>query len=313
MSQLPNLIIAGVNKAATTSLYTYLARHPDICGSSVKETNYFMPIAFGEPLAPIETYAGYFDSCNQRRYRMEASPRYIFGGLKLAQSIRDRLGPIRIVFVLRQPIDRLRSYFDHMKTSAELPPDTRCDDYARRALEELPAVKARTSGAPVNVYGESIFIRGLAQGFYADYLGEWYSVFADSIRVYFFEDLTRDPGAVMRDLCAWLGLNAAVYEHVEFSWENRTMKHKNQMLARIAERINDRYEPFWRRHGRIKQVVRDLYSWLNEARSGGERLSPDRRAELGQVYRPYNQRLLKMLREKGYRDLPEWLARSSSS
>ena len=34
---LPNLIIAGAHKAATTSLYTYLAAHPDIYGSGKKE------------------------------------------------------------------------------------------------------------------------------------------------------------------------------------------------------------------------------------------------------------------------------------
>ncbi len=34
---LPNLIIAGVGKAATTSLFAYLSAHPDICPARVKE------------------------------------------------------------------------------------------------------------------------------------------------------------------------------------------------------------------------------------------------------------------------------------
>lgn len=38
----PSLIIAGAPKCGTTSLFDYLIRHPDIGGSSVKETHYFM-------------------------------------------------------------------------------------------------------------------------------------------------------------------------------------------------------------------------------------------------------------------------------
>ena len=38
---LANLIIAGVTRAGTTSLFEALAWHPDICGSAAKETHYF--------------------------------------------------------------------------------------------------------------------------------------------------------------------------------------------------------------------------------------------------------------------------------
>ena len=45
--RLPNLVIAGVPKAGTTSLFNYLAQHPDICPSDVKETRYFEPLRYG--------------------------------------------------------------------------------------------------------------------------------------------------------------------------------------------------------------------------------------------------------------------------
>ena len=304
---LPNLIIAGVNKAATTSLYTYLSQHPEVCASSVKETNYFMPVVSGDPLPPLEVYAAYFRDCTQRRYRMEASPRYIFGGAALAEAIRNCLGPTRIILVFRQPVERLVSYFKHMKRTQELPVEVSCDTYAARALGELPAGLAKANGRPLNVYKETIFVRGLAQGFYADYLEEWYSVFPDSIRIYFFEHLTKDPRAVMCDLCQWLGLDSSVYQEAEFTWENRSIKHRNQALFSIAETINERFEPFWRRHRKLKAWARDFYCRLNEARSEDRDLPPERRAELESVYHPYNQRLAKLLSQKGYRNLPAWL------
>jgi hypothetical protein len=42
--RLPNLVIAGVGAAGTTSLFYYLIQHPDICGSNVKEVRYFTPV-----------------------------------------------------------------------------------------------------------------------------------------------------------------------------------------------------------------------------------------------------------------------------
>ena len=39
---LPNVIIAGTQKAGTTSLFRYLADHPSVCPSSIKEVDFFL-------------------------------------------------------------------------------------------------------------------------------------------------------------------------------------------------------------------------------------------------------------------------------
>ena len=46
-----NLIVAGVSKCGSTSLFSYLAAHPDVCGSNVKETQFFMPLKFDKARA----------------------------------------------------------------------------------------------------------------------------------------------------------------------------------------------------------------------------------------------------------------------
>ena len=45
-------IIAGVNKAGTTSLFVSLSTHPDVAPSAIKETRYFLPARYGQPLEP---------------------------------------------------------------------------------------------------------------------------------------------------------------------------------------------------------------------------------------------------------------------
>ena len=54
--RLPNLVIVGVGKAGTTSLFHYLRQHPDICGSDIKELRFLNPLRRGEPLAPLARF-----------------------------------------------------------------------------------------------------------------------------------------------------------------------------------------------------------------------------------------------------------------
>jgi hypothetical protein len=307
---LANLIIAGVNRSATTSLFTYLSEHPEICPSTIKETDYFMPVLEGSALEPIETYASYFKGSQNTRYRMEASPRYFFGGSKLAEKLYEYLGPIRIIFVLRDPITRMVSYFHQRKRSGELPVNMSVDEYSQRALKELPDVLAANNGKPINVYRESIFTRGLAQGFYVDYLKGWYEVFPNTIHVNFFEHMSRDSRPVVEEVCRWLDLDSSLYKTIEFTQENRTVKHKNAMMFKVASHLNDKFEPFWRKHKIVKRWIRDVYLGLNEERSGDPPLSEEVRAKLENAYASRNQRLREMLRRKDYRDLPTWLTRS---
>jgi len=59
---LPNLVIAGVAKCGTTSLFSMLGQHPQILASDLKELNYFSPLADGKPLPPLEPTRNTSDS-----------------------------------------------------------------------------------------------------------------------------------------------------------------------------------------------------------------------------------------------------------
>ena len=73
-------IIAGVNKAGTTSLFVSLSTHPDVAPSSIKETGYFLPARYGRPLEPSSVWDGYFADAGDRPVHLEATPSYFYGG-----------------------------------------------------------------------------------------------------------------------------------------------------------------------------------------------------------------------------------------
>ncbi|HUM46243.1 MAG TPA: hypothetical protein PLD84_04915, partial [Chitinophagales bacterium] len=110
--RLPNLIIGGVHKAGTTSVFTYLSMHPEVCGSSTKEIGFFMPLKYGKEIPSMKEYATYFSHCDAaKRYRLEASPSYLYGKEVIAKRILQELGKdAKMVFIFRNPADRLFSF-----------------------------------------------------------------------------------------------------------------------------------------------------------------------------------------------------------
>ena len=70
----PNFIIAGVNKAGTTSLFSYLASHPEVTRSSVKETCYFLPVRYGKSVDRLDDYLSLFDQKSAMPIVLESTP-----------------------------------------------------------------------------------------------------------------------------------------------------------------------------------------------------------------------------------------------
>ncbi|MBV9291486.1 MAG: sulfotransferase, partial [Frankiales bacterium] len=56
---LPNVIIAGISRSGTTTVFDVLATHPDICVSSTKETRFFQSVRYGEPLGLLDSYRAF--------------------------------------------------------------------------------------------------------------------------------------------------------------------------------------------------------------------------------------------------------------
>ena len=144
---LPNLIIAGVGKAGTTSLFWYLSQLPDVCPSDVKEIQYFTPLSEGDGvLDPLADYARHFKASHGERYRLEASPQYFHGGRVIVDAMRSTLDRPRVIVMFRDPIERLWSTFRFMRSRlASLPDGMTFEGYvaACREVHERAASRSR--------------------------------------------------------------------------------------------------------------------------------------------------------------------------
>ncbi len=303
-AKLPNLLIVGVAKAATTSLFRYLAQHPDIFPAELKELRYFTPLRYGEPLAPIESYLTHFRNWTMERYAVEATPGYFPGGLTIAKGIDSTLDQARVLLSFRDPADRCWSYFRFMKSRVRVPKDMDFESYLDRCMElHRQGVDGTRAHQP---------FWGLGSGCYATWLPSWAGVFGNRLRVVFFDDIIEKPDVVVTGICQWLDLNTAPVAQFDFTAENKSEQYRYKSGQVVALRLNRRAERFFTRHRKLKQAMRKLYHVANSQRSM-ERPSVEARARLEEFYRPHTAALSQQLAELGVTQQPGWLASSSPS
>jgi len=196
---LPDFIVVGAAKAGTTALYWYLADHPQVFMSRVKETNYFAygldeggHLLYGDPelhhfpIRTIDAYERSFEGAGDARAVGEASPIY----LECPQSagrIRDTIPDARIICGLRDPVDRAYSdYLMYLRSRG------RRLDPARELTPSAAWARPDSHWMQISMYHEA--------------LRRYFDVFPrERIFVFLFDDLKADQAGLIRDLYRFLG------------------------------------------------------------------------------------------------------------
>ena len=285
-----DVIIAGVNKAGTTSLFVSLSTHPDVAPSSIKETSYFLPPRYGEPLASASVWEGYFAHAGERAVRLEATPSYFYGSEAVASAMRDRLVNPHVLVVLREPVSRALSFFTYQKIRLRFPADYPIEEYLA-AADRLGPDDFRD---PDNE--RYMAFRG---GCYADFLPAWLDAFGtERLHVLDFQQLVSAPADTLRATAVDLGLDPGRFPADAPSSENRTTGFKSKTFQRVALTGNDRLERVLRRHPEAKRTLRAFYYRLN-GRATEESIPDGVRAELAARYVEPNVRLARQLDDAG--------------
>jgi hypothetical protein len=292
---LPNLIIAGAPKCGTSSLYRWLADHPEACGATPKETFYLMDR--GHPLLRrgsnfhvhgLEGYRAFFNSCSKgHKIIFEATTHYIYQ--RTAMEVLSALPSApRILFLLRKPSERVYSSFQYTKNNlANIRRDISFSEFVR-------LVRRDRDGSVIKAYaGESAYVlaNDLKYSRYIEYVSLWRERFGpERVEVLLFEEMKENPLAFMKKLATSLGIDPSVYDAYDFTVRNETLSLKYLPLHRRVRRLNNLL-PQGSLKGLLKGVYLKAQAGAGRARSG--KTSEDRAAlaELEQEFRPFNQRL----------------------
>ena len=130
MSERVDIFVGGVQKAGTTSFYSYLAEHPQLCPPSRKETHYFDDETIDWRNPDYCRFHEFFPASDDSRRRFDATPIYLFWPPSLDR-IRTYNPNAKLIFIFRDPIERAWSQW--------------CMEYARKA-EDMPFAEAIRDG-----------------------------------------------------------------------------------------------------------------------------------------------------------------------
>jgi hypothetical protein len=120
----PNFFIIGAHKAGTTSLYRYLRSHPQVFMPDDKEPVHLTRPDFDDPAVHSE-YLALFDRAGDAQAVGEACTRKAWFPVFVGAPERiARLAPqARIIYLLRDPVERMRSQYVDAVASGREPHD----------------------------------------------------------------------------------------------------------------------------------------------------------------------------------------------
>ena len=183
--RLPDFIIGGAPRSGTTWLYALLDRHPDVyMAKPVKpEPKFFLVDSLYAK--GIEHYAAtWFGEVPAGRIAGEKSTDYLESAVA-AERIQRHLPGVKLVFVLREPVDR--AYSNYLWTRMNGLETERFE----RALE-LEDERERTLPERLKFTRPYAYF---SRGLYADLLQPYLDRFPrQQVLILKFEDMARDPG-----------------------------------------------------------------------------------------------------------------------
>jgi hypothetical protein len=182
MNKTPDFIIIGAMKCATSTLHEQLAMQPGIFMTDLKEPNFFSDDEQYD--RGLDWYLSHFESAPANAMCGESSTHYT--KLPTYPHTIDRLSQhfpnVKLIYVLRHPIDRLISQYVHEWTMRIIDINTDID----RALDLHPEL--------------------IAYSQYAMQLQPYFETFGlEQVLPVFFERLIRQPQSELERICHFLG------------------------------------------------------------------------------------------------------------
>ncbi|MDB0006964.1 sulfotransferase [Flavobacteriales bacterium] len=204
MIKYPNFFIVGAPKSGTTSLYHYLKQHPDI-SIPEKEPRYFIKdsilgVSEEDPIKPyllrssILDEKKYFDLYKDKTEKIlcDSSTQYLFHHDEVIPKIKALANEPKILILLRNPIDRAYSNYQHNLSTFE-----------NLSFEKAINQEQQRSDKKFNSFW---YYQGLS--LYSNQVSAYQKEFKD-VKVLFFEDFIEDINGTLSDIFDFLEIDSS--------------------------------------------------------------------------------------------------------
>ena len=211
---LPNFLVIGAAKSGTYSLFNYLRQHPQIYMSSLKEPQYFVftegeKLCFNGPgdmaanpgvTTDLDSYCKLFEGVTDEIAIGECSTYnlYCHGA---PERIKNLLPDVKIIAILRNPVERAYSNFLYLFSSGREP----LNSFEQALKAEPERIKANWE----------YFWHYKNQGFYYAKLKHYFDIFdRKQIKVYLYEYYQSKPIMLLKDIYTFLDVDSSFVPNI---------------------------------------------------------------------------------------------------
>ncbi|GGY40831.1 sulfotransferase [Parvularcula lutaonensis] len=247
---LPDFVIVGAMKSGTSSLYSYLIKHPQIMPAFRKETHYFTR---GKRAGYTENwYRAHFPLkvAKGRRLTGEATAGYSFepGAIEaLSETVPDA----KIIMLLRDPVERAIShYFHELRAGRETLPIE--EAMAIEDDRQLAALRAGESGRETMIHASY-----KRRGIYHEQIRRlWRHFPRNQVLVMGSTDVFEAPERAVARVCDFLGVKT-MNEQIDYRIANRGTNRKP-----VPQSVRDELSAFFEPHNRaLEELLGKRLDW----------------------------------------------------
>ena len=286
-------MIAGAQKCGTTSLFRYLAQHPEICTHEQTEFTYFLgdrQYRWGYETA----FDTYFGSCTDSSSIFAKHVMLMYSDKGMSRLFRHNPA-CRVILLLRDPVERAYSaYWYARRLGAES---------AESFEDALNAEKQRIEQDGWKEWRQCAYVKN---GIYDEPVSRIFDRFSNGqVFVYTTGELSESP----QQICSEIFESCELVDHSVDTEQrlNTAKKARSELLAQAQAWILDPDNPLKRGLRRVLPVsflqrVSRLARSLNETAFDRPPMRDDTRRRLAQVFRSHNRRLSRLIGK----DLSSW-------
>lgn len=255
---LPSFIIVGAQKCGTTTLYDQLSQHPNIVPAIFKETYYFninynkgldwyranFPILTGKDSELSDGTARLITGESTTGYMY-----YPYGFERIAKTLPD----VKIIIMLRNPVDRAYSSYHHQKIRGY---EKYSFEEAITLEEERLAPDLERMSRDQNYYGYNFRrFSYLARGIYIDQVKRCFEHFPkERVLIIASEEFFTDNPAIYEVVLEFLDLPKIRLPE----YKNIAKQNYEKMRPETRKRLVDYYLPY---NTRLYELLGRKFDW----------------------------------------------------
>lgn len=283
--------IMGAQKAGTTALYDMLKQHPEVLfPSHTKEDGFFVD---DEKYKIGKSYLdGLYDTNIVNKKIGYVNVSLMFNPKKVCPRLISNNPELKLIFVLRNPVDRAYSAFWYSKMRG-------IED--ARTFEQ--AISREADGMLPNTFEAHNYLTYVEHGVYVDQIAPFLEAFGwKQVKVLFQEELRADYQAVCQEIFDFIGVSESDFS-VNMQTSNSASRARSAAIAKLIYKEN----PVKRLYKMItpekvrSYVGRSAMVKLKDAnrkKFSYPEMNAQTRKALEERFKPYDKQLAKLLDRK---------------